>query len=189
MNASTICPHCREPIPLVLDAFCPHCNERLDEAPNVEIELEPTSLNHPLDVSGLTAEMRIDSNIELPAICVLCGQESERFQKLRVQARHEVKRFMVLNFVGNVILNLGMGRIVARLFGNLLADETFEEKLLDLRLPICSEHEMHDLSAILQTKLAGGKSRPSSAIIANLHPGFVDGAKRFISKRWESLET
>ena len=187
MNDSTICPHCHEPLPPILDAFCTYCRERIDEPPGNDIDVESSSLLPPRDMSELTAELRIDSEIELPTICVLCGKDGERFQNFRIHRKHEVRKFLVLNLAGNIIRNLGMGKIVGRTIGNLLADEAFDERPLDLRLPICFDHEMQDLSMVLDAKLVGGKSRARSAIVGKLHPSFVEAAKHFISKRWESL--
>ncbi len=159
------CQHCGAPLPTVQDAFCPYCHEPLDEIPSGH---ETTART---DEPQLTGTITVDVKTEFPRLCILCGQESQRFVRIRFHREHTVKKSLLRAIVGG------------GWFGMLIADAVFYKRPVDLLLPVCAMH-INDPRLKSITGIPTGSRRLA---IAGIHPAFVTTINERMRNEWTEL--
>ncbi len=168
--ATEQCPNCGERLPTVVDAFCPYCRESLDKPPP---PADPPRAWQPVASSFASqpaGKVIVDVPSDLPNLCVLCGVKAQQFIRFRFQRDHLVKKTLLRHAIGGI-------------FGRLVANEAFDERPVDLPLPVCGRHvDDARLDGITGTPVDGRQ-----VAIAGIHPAFVTAVSELSRIRWADL--
>lgn len=112
---------------------------------------------------------------DLPAICAVCGKSGENRIGIRVHNSHKIKR----QFFSEYIAPLFGG-----LIGKAVEDEVFDNRPMNLRLPVCGEHNNKKSIRGVRTQALKGRRRVK---IFGLHARFVHEFEKIQSEKWDFI--
>lgn len=120
-----------------------------------------------------STKLQTSAQSTFPEVCVSCGSVATRTINLRCFNTKKQKSGLILNFLSQLLGNLGLG---------LLVNEVADHRPVDLRLPICGGPSCKNGRGVAGEVLHGGQ-----VALSGLNPDFVEAVQEQLQTQWASL--
>ena len=111
---------------------------------------------------------------------MICASPAEKRQVVYSKPQNRVKKFAAKQLLKRMFDATGP-------LLSIFLTETFDERPLFFRLPVCIQHSQWNLSDVVDITAIGNLKHAKSARVSNVHPDFVSAVSAFTAKQWENL--